>query len=1231
MLSPVVDSPSAVGSTAAGATHSSADRIVVEPVAGVIQDTIYVTVGACVKESKSHLLWTLHNSGGNRVCIIHVHQPAQKIPTMMGSFPASQLNHQVIRDYRQIERQKMQKILEEYLHICRQMGVRAEILHIEMDSIEKGIVELISQHGIRKLVMGTGAVKTHGARKMRGLMSKKAIYVREHAPVSCHIQFVYQGGCLIQTREAKSDAVDAQVALLPPRPSTDTGQSPLHLRSRSSVTYGQDDLPSLSNPAQRVRLFGPVRLIKGDKYGGSTTDVPEGFITPSSRMLEAEGSADEYAIRRSASLSSIQVERTDKSENGSGNSSYLTRLKDLNHSSPPSLFSPPESLEDANFEQKLRQVQDEHETLPHHLKRLFLYCSLFPFGYEFSKDGLVQLWIAEGFIRERQRERMEDTATEHFNSLEKEGFFVFSRCDFTTDFDSMLSTTTDHPSNFLYKVNPRKHSLLENTISSGNYFKAVDGKLDGASHMTRHLSLIGEDIDGVSFGILQNFKHLRSLHMLSCRGSSLKQVPRDLCFTLTFLKTLNLSGTLISELPSSIGNVKSLRYIDASHTPIARLPESIDSLYNLQTIKLRGCSNFVQLPKGMKKLTNLRHIDLDIIRQLDSLPAHLGNLSTLQTLSAFLVGRDDGCHVGELKNLNDLKGALNISRLENVVSKKEAEEAALIDKKCLDRLELRWSNMFVEYAKLEEEILECLQPHFGLKELQIQQYSGSVLPTWIGNRAFADLVAITLYRCRNCKLLPCMGQLPALKSLSIIEMNGVKYIDHQFLRNGPCLEYAFPKLERLEVDIMLKLKVWKHIRIGDFPSLVKLIVDSCPELVRLPPLACLPSLKHLELRRCPKLLSLPSDGLPPSLESFLLVECLELKEWCLKSDHWSTLCHISSIWFDHEEVKGFELDCTPLWGSVSICGRRPVMEDAIAVVPRFINIPSTMLIGSHAYTGMSPSLNHLTSHFFGVYDGHGGPQVAEYCCERLHLALADELQIIEDDLTDGIMRETQQVKWEKAFTSCFRRVDDEVSRCITGSNEDASGANSDQHIAPETVGSTAVVALVCSSHIIVANCGDSRAILCRGKEPVPLSVDHKANREDECARIEASGGKIIQWNGPRVFGVLAMSRSIGDGYLKPWIIPDPEVMIVPRTRDDEFLILASDGLWDVMTNKEACKVARRRIRLWHKKNRVTLAERGIGVDPAAQEAASYLSTLAFQKGSTDNISVILVDMRAQRN
>ncbi|CAL8131340.1 unnamed protein product [Prunus armeniaca] len=226
----------------------------------------------------------------------------------------------------------------------------------------------------------------------------------------------------------------------------------------------------------------------------------------------------------------------------------------------------------------------------------------------------------------------------------------------------------------------------------------------------------------------------------------------------------------------------------------------------------------------------------------------------------------------------------------------------------------------------------------------------------------------------------------------------------------------------------------------------------------------------------------------------------------------------------------FELDCIPLWGSVSICGRRPEMEDAIAAVPRFINIPIKMLIGNQLYNGMSQSLTHLTSHFFGIYDGHGGPQVANYCSERLHLALAEELGVIKDDLSDGTVGESQQVQWEKAFTNCFQRVDDEIEGKVSGNIIKSDGNASEasfEPIATETVGSTAVVALVCSSHIIVANCGDSRAVLCRGKQAIALSVDHKPNREDEYARIEAAGGKVIQWNGHRVFGVLAMSRSIG--------------------------------------------------------------------------------------------------------
>lgn len=107
----------------------------------------------------------------------------------------------------------------------------------------------------------------------------------------------------------------------------------------------------------------------------------------------------------------------------------------------------------------------------------------------------------------------------------------------------------------------------------------------------------------------------------------------------------------------------------------------------------------------------------------------------------------------------------------------------------------------------------------------------------------------------------------------------------------------------------------------------------------------------------------------------------------------------------------------------------------------------------------------------------------------------------------------------------------------------------------------------------------------------------------------------------------------GDRYLKPWIIPVPEVTIVPRAKDDECLVLASDGLWDVMSNEEVCDIARKRILLWHKKNGTSSSSApriGDSADPAAQAAAECLSKLALQKGSKDNITIVVVDLKAQR-
>ncbi|KAM0969857.1 hypothetical protein FF1_018057 [Malus domestica] len=334
-----------------------------------------------------------------------------------------------------------------------------------------------------------------------------------------------------------------------------------------------------------------------------------------------------------------------------------------------------------------------------------------------------------------------------------------------------------------------------------------------------------------------------------------------------------------------------------------------------------------------------------------------------------------------------------------------------------------------------------------------------------------------------------------------------------------------------------------------------------------------------------------------------------------------------------------DLDRVPLWGYTSIIGRRPEMEDDVAVVPRFSQVPVQMLMDDSVLNGMNQNTSDLTAHFFGVYDGHGGSQVANYCRERMHSALAEELEVAKTGLDDrSNAEEGWQERWKEAFSNSFLKVDAEIGGAPRGTDVSKTDASSGgapggllQPIAPETVGSTAVVAVICPTHIIVSNCGDSRAVLCRGKVPVPLSVDHKPNREDEYARIEAAGGKVIQWNGSRVCGVLAMSRSIGDRYMKPWIIPDPEVVFVSREKEDECLILASDGLWDFITNQEACDIARRRILLWHKKYSDTMStERGEGADPAAQSAAEYLSKLAMQKGSKDNITVVVVDLKSTR-
>ena len=165
-----------------------------------------------------------------------------------------------------------------------------------------------------------------------------------------------------------------------------------------------------------------------------------------------------------------------------------------------------------------------------------------------------------------------------------------------------------------------------------------------------------------------------------------------------------------------------------------------------------------------------------------------------------------------------------------------------------------------------------------------------------------------------------------------------------------------------------------------------------------------------------------------------------------------------------------ELNTEPslaLSGSVSVIGRRRTMEDTLKVVHGFVAV-----VGKQY-------------DFFGVYDGHGGARVASTCRDRMHLLLAKE---VKEEGTRGDNGVVVVVDWEKAMRACFSKMDEEVRIGGGGGGGDLvkEGVGLE-----EKVGSTAAVVVVGKEEVVVANCGDSRAVLSRGGVAVPLSRDHK--------------------------------------------------------------------------------------------------------------------------------------------
>jgi protein phosphatase 1L len=265
-------------------------------------------------------------------------------------------------------------------------------------------------------------------------------------------------------------------------------------------------------------------------------------------------------------------------------------------------------------------------------------------------------------------------------------------------------------------------------------------------------------------------------------------------------------------------------------------------------------------------------------------------------------------------------------------------------------------------------------------------------------------------------------------------------------------------------------------------------------------------------------------------------------------------------------------------GVHAIRGRRDYMEDVVAVVPKILSDDSL---------------------FCGVFDGHGGGRASDFLGRELAPCLDREFR------RRGVDRLSSKEDITNTMSHVVQRLDEKF----------CSLANAKKW----TDGSTATFAILTPDDCLyVSHTGDSRGVICNTKRgATTLTVDHKPDRPDEMHRIQSSGGFVnLEFGTWRVNGILAMSRAFGDSMLKPsGVVSDPDLIHKKLSPEDEYLVLATDGLFDVMNATDVFREVQASVRT-HGRNMTVVAQ--------------HIVRKAYFLGSYDNISVLVVDLVAYR-
>ncbi|KAL5549183.1 hypothetical protein UlMin_004414 [Ulmus minor] len=549
--------------------------------------------------------------------------------------------------------------------------------------------------------------------------------------------------------------------------------------------------------------------------------------------------------------------------------------------------------------------------LPSEIKPCFTYCSIFPKDYPFQKEEVVRQWMAVGFLKNEAGKlgiTMEEIGKQYFEELISRSLFQRSK-EIVYFGESFIMHDLVH--DLAMKV-------------SGEFSLCLEGEknLRDLSCKTRYLSCNMKIQDGKILEGLSKAKRLHSFVGLRESGGDMLKVLEKLAMEGLCLRVLSLSSLfppyvippyIMKAFPDSIGDLKHLRYLNLSGTGVEKLPDLVGTLYNLQTLLLSTCANLTQLPSNMGRLINLRQIDTTYSR-LKEMPLHMCNLTKLQTLTDFVVGKR-GSSIRDLGALHDLNGELRILGLQNV---DDVLKGNLEDKKNLSKLVLKWEDQTDDSrdTRKEKTVLDALQPHANLKELLVYDYGGTSFPDWLGDSLFSKIEMMHLGGCQNCLFLPSLGRLPSLKELKMRGFHKLETIDDGFYGN----DSPFKSLEVLHFSDMPEWKKWLFIEV---PRLKELWLEGCPKLV-----AGLPncnSLTTLRIYSCPKL-EFPGNIRYESLENLTIQKFEALKS--IPLDYFPKLRELT-LWY----CQNFE--------SFSFAGEPPLVLESFDLrsLPKFVSFP----------------------------------------------------------------------------------------------------------------------------------------------------------------------------------------------------------------------------------------------------------------------------------------------------